>query len=41
MKRGMLATWARTLIVQASWNYDRMVGIGVAYAMEPLLRDLP
>lgn len=41
MKRGMLATWTRTLIVQASWNYDRMVGIGVAYAMEPLLRDLP
>lgn len=41
MKRGMFATWARTLIVQASWNYDRMVGIGVAYAMEPLLRDLP
>lgn len=41
MKRGMLTTWVRTLIVQASWNYDRMVGIGVAYAMEPLLRDLP
>jgi PTS system mannose-specific IID component len=41
MKRGMLRTWIRTLIVQASWNYDRMVGVGVAYAMEPLLRDLP
>jgi len=41
VKRGMLATWVRTLIVQASWNYDRMVGLGVAYAMEPLLRDLP
>jgi len=41
MKRGMLAAWIRTLIVQASWNYDRMVGVGVAYAMEPLLRDLP
>jgi PTS system mannose-specific IID component len=37
----MVTAWARTLIVQASWNYDRMVGIGVAYAMEPLLRDLP
>lgn len=37
----MLATWVRTLIVQASWNYDRMVGVGVAYAMEPLLRQLP
>jgi PTS system mannose-specific IID component len=31
----------RTLVVQASWSYDRMVGLGVAYAMEPLLRDLP
>jgi len=41
MKRGMLHAWMRTLIVQASWNYDRMVGVGVAYAMEPLLRDLP
>jgi PTS system mannose-specific IID component len=41
MKRGMMAAWIRTLIVQASWNYDRMVGIGVAHAMEPLLRDLP
>lgn len=41
MKRGMLRAWMRTLIVQASWNYDRMVGVGVAYAMEPLLRDLP
>ncbi len=37
----MLASWMRTLIVQASWNYDRMVGVGVAYAMEPLLRGLP
>lgn len=41
MKRGMLLAWARTLVVQASWNYERMIGVGVAYAMEPLLRDLP
>lgn len=41
MKSGMLRAWMRTFIVQASWNYDRMVGVGVAYAMEPLLRDLP
>ncbi len=41
MKRGMLTAWMRTLIVQASWNYERMIGVGVAYAMEPLLRDLP
>jgi PTS system mannose-specific IID component len=31
----------RGLVVQGSWNYDRMVGVGVAYAMEPLLRGLP
>ena len=41
MKHGLALTWARTLVVQGSWNYDRMVGVGVAYAMEPLLRDLP
>ena len=41
MKRGLALTWVRTLLVQGSWNYDRMVGVGVAYAMEPLLRDLP
>lgn len=41
MKRGLVLTWVRTLVVQGSWNYDRMVGVGVAYAMEPLLRDLP
>jgi PTS system mannose-specific IID component len=29
------------LVVQASWNYERMVGLGVAFASEPLLRDLP
>jgi PTS system mannose-specific IID component len=27
--------------VQASWNYDRLIGIGLAYTSEPLLRDLP
>jgi PTS system mannose-specific IID component len=31
----------RTLLLQASWNYDRMVGVGMAHASEPLLRDLP
>lgn len=30
----------RLLAVQASWNYERMSGIGVAHAAEPLLRDL-
>lgn len=41
MKRGIMHSCARTMLVQASWNYDRMVGVGVGYAMEPLLRDLP
>jgi PTS system mannose-specific IID component len=40
MKRGLALAWVRTLVVQGSWNYDRMVGVGVAYAMEPLLRGL-
>lgn len=31
----------RLLTVQASWNYERMVGLGLAFAMEPLLRSLP
>jgi PTS system mannose-specific IID component len=41
VRRGLVRTWVRTLVVQGSWNYDRMVGVGVAYAMEPLLRGLP
>jgi PTS system mannose-specific IID component len=28
-------------VVQAAWNHERMIGVGVAHAMEPLLRDLP
>ncbi len=35
------SAWLRTLLFQASWNYDRMVGVGMAHASEPLLRDLP
>ena len=30
----------RLLSVQGSWNYERMQGIGMGYAAEPLLRDL-
>ncbi len=41
MKRGMIRSWLRSLLVQASWNYERLVGIGVAFSSEPLLRDLP
>jgi PTS system mannose-specific IID component len=28
------------LAVQAAWNYERMTGIGLGYAAEPLLEDL-
>lgn len=30
----------RLMAVQGSWNYERMQGIGMGYAAEPLLRDL-
>lgn len=34
------ASFLRLFGVQASWNYDRMIGLGVGVAEEPLLRDL-
>jgi mannose/fructose/N-acetylgalactosamine-specific phosphotransferase system component IID len=30
----------RLFTVQGSWNYDRLIGIGMGVAEEPLLRDL-
>lgn len=33
------ALW-RLFTVQGSWNYDRMIGVGVGIAEEPLLREL-
>ena len=41
MTTGLFRAWVRTLLLQASWNYDRMVGIGSAYASIPRLRRLP
>ena len=42
MKQPPLArSLLRLFTVQGSWNYERMLGIGVAVAEEPLLRDLP
>jgi PTS system mannose-specific IID component len=36
-----LATaFLRLFMVQASWNYDRLLGVGMGVAEEPLLRDL-
>ncbi len=41
MTRGFLRAWFRTLLIQASWNYDRLIGVGVGFATEPLIRSLP
>ncbi|HEX5387556.1 MAG TPA: PTS system mannose/fructose/sorbose family transporter subunit IID [Gemmatimonadales bacterium] len=30
----------RLFAVQGSWNYERMLGVGLGYAAEPLLEDL-
>jgi len=41
MKPGMMRAWLRLFAVQAAWNFERLQGIGAAWASEPLLRDLP
>lgn len=41
MMRRVVLAWIRTFLVQASWNYDLLIGIGAAHASEPLFRDLP
>lgn len=33
-------TWLRTLLIQASFNYDRLIGVGVAFASAPIVRAL-
>ena len=40
MKRGMVQTALRLLILQGSMNFERLQGIGAAVAIEPLIRDL-
>jgi len=30
----------RTFLIQGSFNYDRMIGVGLAYSMEPLIGDM-
>jgi PTS system mannose-specific IID component len=37
----LVGVWLRTLLVQASFSFDRMIGVGTAWAIQPLLRDLP
>ncbi len=39
--RPLAQTWLRTLFVQASFSFDRMIGVGTAWAIQPLLKDLP
>jgi PTS system mannose-specific IID component len=41
MSQGFIRSWFRTLLIQASWNYERMIGVGIAFASEPILRKLP
>jgi len=36
-----LATLLRLLAVQGAWNYETLMGNGIAFAMEPGLRLLP
>ena len=37
---GKLRSYLRLLAVQGAWNYERMIGVGMGYAAEPLLKDL-
>lgn len=38
--RAARAAWWRLFSLQGSWNYDRMVGVGMGFAAKPLLEDL-
>jgi PTS system mannose-specific IID component len=37
---GRWRAFLRLFAVQGSWNYERMLGVGMGYAAEPLLEDL-
>lgn len=37
---GVARALIRLFAVQGSWNYERMLGVGMGYAAEPLLEDL-
>ena len=39
--RDRLAILLRLFAIQGSWNYETMLGNGIAFAMEPVLRRLP
>lgn len=40
-RRAIITSYARLFAVQGSWNYETMLGNGIAFCMEPLLRGLP
>jgi mannose PTS system EIID component len=40
MTAGFVRAFLRLFIVQGAWNYERMTGVGLGYAAEPLLEDL-
>ncbi len=37
---GRWHAFVRLLAVQGAWNYERMLGVGVGYASEPLMKSL-
>ena len=39
--RAVAASFVRLFAVQGSWNYETMIGNGIAFCMKPLLRTLP
>lgn len=39
--RVQLAMFLRLLAIQGSWNYERLLGIGVGFCTEPALRSMP
>lgn len=40
MRNGFLRALWRLCSVQGAWNYERMTGVGMGHAAEPLLEDL-
>lgn len=40
MTNGFFRAFIRLFAVQGAWNYERLTGIGMGYAAEPLLEDL-
>ncbi len=40
MRAGFTRALLRLLAVQGAWNYERMTGIGMGHAAQPLLEDL-